>query len=123
MMTVLAVLAGYNYGKTFDKPITPPDLQKAFYSSASKDEITLMFDQPVAWDNAQACQFHLDGQDGQVVSGEVSGNVLKLKLKAASEAKEIYVTDKNWDWGKLLMGKNGIAALTFAEVNLNPEGK
>ena len=111
----------YNYGKTFDKPITPPDLQKAFYSSASKGEITLVFDQPMAWDNSQACQFHLDGKDGQVLSGEVSGNVLKLKLKAASEAKEItYVTDKNWDWNKLLMGKNGIAALTFAEVSLTP---
>ena len=59
-----------------------------------------------------------------MVSGEVSGNVLKLRLKAASEAKEItYVTDKNWDWGKLIIGQNGIAALTFAEVSLNPEGK
>ena len=121
---VAPLVEHYNYGRTFDKPITPPDLQKASYSSANKDEITLVFDQPMAWDNAQAGQFHLDGQDGLVVAGEVSGNVLKLKLKAASEAKEItYVTDKNWDWSKLLVGKNGIAALTFAEVSLNPEGK
>ena len=121
---VAPLVEHYNYGKTFDKPITPPDLQKAFYSSANKDEITLVFDQPMVWDNAQAGQFHLDGKDGQVVAGEVSGNVLKLKLKAASEAREItYLTDKNWDWNKLLMGKNGIAALTFAEVSLNPAGK
>jgi hypothetical protein len=121
---VAPLVEHYNYGKTFDKPITPPDLQKASYSSANKDEITLVFDQPMVWENAQASQFHLDGMDGQVVSGEVSGNVLKLKLKAASEAKEItYVTDKNWDWGKLLMGKNGIASLTFAEVNLTPVEK
>jgi hypothetical protein len=121
---VAPLVEHYNYGKTFDKSITPPDLQKASYSSAAKDEITLVFDQPIVWDNAQVSQFHLDGQDGQVVSGEVSGNVLKLKLKAASEAKEItYVTDKNWDWGKLITGKNGIAALTFAEVSLNSESK
>jgi hypothetical protein len=114
----------YNYGRTFDKPITPPDLQKACYSSANKDEIILLFDQPMVWDNSQASQFHLDGKDGQVVAGEVSGNVIKLKLKAASEAKEItYLTDRSWDWNKLLMGKNGIAALTFAEVSLNPAGK
>jgi hypothetical protein len=50
--------------------------------------------------------------------------VIKLKLKAASEAKEItYLTDRSWDWNMLLMGKNGIAALTFAEVSLNPVGK
>ena len=121
---VAPLVEHYNYGRTFDKSITPPDLQKASYSSAGKDEITLVFDQPIVWDNAQASQFHLDGQDGQVVSGEVSGNVLKLRLKAASEAKEItYVTDKNWDLGKLIIGQNGIAALTFAEVSLNPEGK
>ncbi len=114
----------YNYGRTFDKPITPPDLQKACYSSTNQDEITLVFDQPMVWDNSQASQFHLDGKDGQVVAGEVSGNVIKLKLKAASEAKEItYLTDRSWDWNKLLMGKNGIAALTFAEVSLNPVGK
>jgi len=121
---VAPLVEHYNYGKTFDKPITPPDLQKAYYSSANKDEITLVFDQPMVWDNAQASQFHLDGKDNLVVAGEVSGNVIKLKLKAASEAKEsTYLTDKNWDWNKLLMGKNGIAALTFAEVSLNPEGK
>ena len=35
------------------KPITPPDLQKASYSSANHDEITLVFDQPIVWDNAR----------------------------------------------------------------------
>ena len=32
-----------NYGKTFDKPVTPPDLKKARYTSDRRDEIALEF--------------------------------------------------------------------------------
>ncbi len=71
-----------NYGKVFDQPITPPDLKKAYYTSDKKDEIALEFDQPMAWNDALASQFYLDGEEGKVASGAVSGNVVKLKLAA-----------------------------------------
>ena len=54
-----------------------------------------------------------------VVSGTVSGNVVTLKLKEPSPAKKItYVKETNWSQDRLLIGANGIAALTFAEVEL-----
>ena len=86
---------------------------------ARKDEISLEFDQPVVWIDALAGQFYLDGKPGQVASGTVSGNLIKLKLAAPSTAKTItYVQDRRWDPKTLLYGKNGIAALTFCDVGL-----
>ena len=110
-----------NYGKVFDQPITAPDLKRAGYTSADKDEIALEFDHPVAWMGALASQFYLDGEAGKVASGSVSGNVLTLKLTAPATAKTItYLVDRRWDSKNLLYGKNGIAALTFCEAPLEP---
>ena len=60
-----------NYGKVFDKSITPPDLKKAYYTSDKRDEIALEFDQPMAWTDSLASQFYLDGERGRIASGAV----------------------------------------------------
>jgi len=107
------------YGRVFDKPITAPDLQRAYYTSNKLDELALEFDQPMAWNHALISQFYLDGKEGKVVSGTVSGNVITLKLAASADAKTItYLVDRKWDINNLLHGQSGIAALTFSEVPL-----
>ena len=54
------------------------------------------------------------GTTSKVVSGAVSGNVVTLKLKETSAAKKItYLKEMNWSQDKLLIGANGIAALSF----------
>ena len=58
-----------SYGKVFDKPVSPPDLKKAYYTSDRKDEIALEFDQPMAWNDALLSQFYLDGAKGGIVAG------------------------------------------------------
>ncbi len=109
-----------SYGKVFAQPITSADLKQASYTTASKNEIALEFDQPVVWYDALASQFYLDGEAGKVASGSVSGNVLKLKLAAPATAQTItYLVDRKWNLKTLLYGKNGIAALTFCEVPLD----
>jgi len=106
-----------NYGRVFDKPITPPDILKACYTSDKKDEIALVFDQPVVWADALVSQFYLDGKEGGVVAGSVSGKTITLKLAAPSTAKAItYLVDKKWDIKNILYGQNNIAALTFCDV-------
>jgi hypothetical protein len=107
------------YGKTPAASITAANLTRARYTGTAKDAITLEFDQPVAWNDARAGQFYLDGAAGEVASGSVSGRVLTLRLKAASSAKTItYVHEMNWSQDELLIGANGIAALTFCDVPL-----
>jgi Carbohydrate esterase, sialic acid-specific acetylesterase len=106
-----------HYGKKSPAPLTAPNLRTA--KLATSDSIVLEFDQPVVWDDKLAGQFYLDGEKDKVASGSVSGNVLTLKLKEASAAKQItYLKEVTWNQDTLLNGANGLAALTFCEVPL-----
>ena len=109
------------YGKAPKASITPPDLKRAYFTTADKDAVALEFDQPVDWTDALAGQFYLDGEKDKVKSGAVEGNVLTLKLKAPATAKTIsYLKETSWSQDKLLTGANGIAALTFCDVPILP---
>jgi hypothetical protein len=108
-----------HYGKKTTAPLTAPNLRTAAF--AGNDTITLTFDQPVAWDDKLAGQFYLDGEKGKVASGSVAGSVLTLKLTAPTTATKItYLKEIEWSQEKLLLGTNGLAALTFANVPLAP---
>jgi hypothetical protein len=112
----------YNYGQKFAKPISAADLQSARYASAARDKIVLTFDQPVVWADELAGEFYLDGKKGLVESGSVAGNVLTLKVKAPSDAGTItYLDSAKWSQDRLLVGTNGIAALTFCDVPISRE--
>lgn len=105
------------YGVRGAASLTPPNLSKAYFNSDKKDAIVLEFDQPVRWDNALAGQFTLDGVRGQVTSGAVTANRVTLNLSGPSLARTItYLDSAAWSQKTLLVGANGIAALTFCEV-------
>jgi hypothetical protein len=105
------------YGQTPAASITPPNLRHASYASRARDTIALVFDQPVVWADTLVGQFYLDGEEDRIAAGSVSGNVLTLKLKAASTAQTItYLKETAWSQDTLLHGANGLAALTFCDV-------
>ena len=109
------------YGKVPTGSLSPPDLRKACYTTAARDEIALEFDQPVVWHDALTSQFYLDGKAREVASGRASGRVIILKLKAAAAAKKItYLEEMHWNQDNLLVGSNGIAAMTFCDVPILP---
>ena len=111
------------YGKTVTGFITPPNLTQARYAGDAKDAIVLEFDQPVVWTDSLIGQFYLDGAKGKVASGAVSGTGVTLKLKGALAARKItYLKEMSWSQERLLIGKNGIAALTFCDVPILPRG-
>jgi len=112
------------YGKTPTGSITAPNLERAFCLDAAKNAIVLEFDQPVVWRNSLVSEFLLDGEKGKVASGAVSGNQLTLKLKEPMQAAKItYLDERAWSQDRLLVGKNGIAALTFCDVPVSDETK
>ena len=109
-----------HYGNVPAGPISAPNLRRATFG-ATRDTVVLEFDQPVAWDDKLAGQFYLDGEKGKVGSGIVAGTVLTLKLKGPSTATKItYLKEIEWNQDTLLEGTNGIAALTFCDVPLEP---
>jgi hypothetical protein len=108
------------YGAKPTRSITPPNLQRVFFSNPERNTLTLEFDQPVVWKNPLISQFYLDGIKGQIVSGSAQGTTLTLKLKTPSSAKQIsYLKETEWSQDNLLVGENGMAALTFCEVPIS----
>ncbi len=110
-----------NYSKAFAAAITPPDLKTATFADEKNEEIVLTFDQPVVWKDAVAGHFYLDGAKANVDSVRATGNRIALRLKSATAATKItYLDSRSWNQGSLLLGENGIAALTFCEVAILP---
>ncbi len=108
------------YGKAFNEPITPPNLKKACFAGPARESIALEFDQDIVWNDSLINQFCVDGMNDRFEVGAVSGNVLTLKLKQAGDAKRItYLREMSWSQEQLLIGKNGIAALSFCNVPID----
>jgi len=109
------------YGKKPTALLTPPNLRRATFANAARDLVALEFDQPVIWTDALARQFYLDGATDKIATGSVAGNVLTLKLKEPAAAQHItYLKEVAWNQDTLLLGANGLAALTFCEVPIAP---
>ena len=108
------------YGRSTSQILTAPNLQKAYFTSATRTEIALQFKQPVAWNPGAPGLFFLDGVANKVASGSASGNVIKLQLTAASTASTItYVMGSmSWNRANVIYGTNSAAALTFHNVPL-----
>jgi hypothetical protein len=110
-----------HYGLVPSQAVTAPNLRRAGFTSAAKDEIALDFGQPVVSNDELKRLFCLDNAVAPIGSASVVGNALTLKLTVPTNAKTItYLTGRDWD-GKpahLLFGANGIAALTFCEVGI-----
>jgi hypothetical protein len=108
-----------NYGLIPAREITAPNLKRAWFTTAAKNEIALDFGQPMAWKDACRAWIYLDGVAAPIGAGKVAGNGITLQLTSPSAAKTIsYLSGKHWDGrpDKLLYGTNGIAALALSAV-------
>ena len=83
-----------NYGLVPQQAITAPNLKRAWFTSAAKDEIALDFGQPMAWKDEVKRSIYLDDVVAPIGSGSAAGNVITLKLTAPSTAKDHHVPDR-----------------------------
>ena len=95
----------------------PPNLKRAFFTSAQRDELILEFDYHINWSDSLVSQFHLASESKQVVAGSANGNRITLKLNGPTKSNTVtYLDSANWNPDNLLYGQNGLAALTFCDV-------
>lgn len=107
------------YGKQFSESITPPALCSVRYTTKAQNEIAIEFDQPIVWEDALIRDFYLDNEAEEVISGSVKENVLLLKLNESGKATRLtYLKERDWNQDRLLLGTNGLAALTFCDVTI-----
>jgi autotransporter-associated beta strand protein len=114
------------YGYVPPAPNTAPNLRQAYFTTSSRNEIALVFDQNVAWNPGAPTMLFLanaaGATSGSVTSGSATGNTIKLQVSGASSAAAItYLKGLvSWNQANILYGTNGIAALTFADVAIGP---
>lgn len=113
-----------HYGVKNVQSVSAPNLLSATWSGAQRDTVVLTFDQPVLWRDELVAEFSFSVAGDldeavipgvKVVSGTSAGTTLTLKL--AGETKGVallrYLDSKKWSQDRLLMGANGLPALTF----------
>ncbi len=114
------MLQHHLYHRSVDS-FSPPNLKRAYMTSTKRDELVLEFDCNLNWSDSLVSNFHLEGEPKQVVAGSANGSRITLKLKGPTESKRLtYLDSANWDPDNLLYGQNGLAALTFCEVLIEP---
>ena len=114
----------FNYGVRPTSSITPPNLLRARFASDTYDAVVLEFDQAVRWEHALASQFRLNGAQTEYVSSsaDAGSTTVTLRLASPTDARTIsYIDGDRWSQKTILRGANGIAALTFCEVPIEPK--
>ena len=108
----------YNYGAESTVSVTAPNIQSVSYTSPEKDEITLVFDQDVKWDEGITGRFYLDDLSAELTAVGGAGRIITLKLAGQSTAKNLsYVRGGKWRQEEaIIWSSNDVAALTFCEV-------
>ncbi len=126
----LARLAGRDfYADTDTDNIDSPNIEKAWFSTAARDELTISVKagQTLVWpadvEGRQLSDyFYLDGQAGLVRAGRATGNRVVLTLKAPSNATTLtYLPLKGVPYlytGPYLANKRGMRALSFLNFSL-----
>ena len=110
------------YGKTLTAILTPPNLQSARWIGTDRKTIELEFDSEILWNEGCSNQFYMGKQRLEVESGTATGRKILLQLKAPVEsegpspAEITYLDSSAWSQDRLLLGANGLAALTFSDV-------
>ena len=107
--------------------IYPPEIKAAFYTTPAKNEIALLFNKSniSRWPSdtlgeSMKNYFYLNGLTGYIQSGSVSGDTVKLKLFASSNANKITYLPTVWTHvdsvvyeGPFMKNPKGIGALSF----------
>jgi autotransporter-associated beta strand protein len=116
------------YGIVPADVVTSPNLLRAWFTTSSRTQIALEFDQNMSWNPNASVNFYLDKVGGKVSSGEVDSvnrKIIKLQLSSAAAATATldYLEDDHWSFNEsvssLIYGANTLSALSFADVPLS----
>ena len=106
--------------------VSAPNILSVQRVGDKQDAVVLTFDQPVVWRDDLVAEFSCEVDTGfarqtssvKVVGGSAQGSTLTLRLSEGLPmgSSISYLDSKNWSQDRLLMGANGLPALTFRSV-------
>jgi hypothetical protein len=115
-----------HYGVKNVQTVSAPNILSVERVGDKPDAVVLTFDQPVVWSDGLTSEFSFEVGTGlarqpssvKVVGGSAQGATLTLRLSEGLPVGSSisYLDSKNWSQDRLLMGANGLPALTFRSV-------
>ncbi len=115
-----------HYGVKNVQTVSAPNILSVERVGDKPDAVVLTFDQPVVWRDDLVSEFSFEVGTGfarlpssvKVVGGSVQGATLTLRLSEGLPVGSSisYLDSKSWSQDRLLMGANGLPALTFRSV-------
>jgi hypothetical protein len=115
-----------HYGAKNVQTVSAPNILSVERVGDKPDAVVLTFDQPVVWSDGLTSEFSFEVGTGlarqpssvKVVGGSAQGATLTLRLSEGLPVGSSisYLDSKNWSQDRLLMGANGLPALTFRSV-------
>jgi hypothetical protein len=115
-----------HYGVKNVQSVSAPNILSVQRVGDKQDAVVLTFDQPVVWRDDLVAEFSCEVGTGfatltssvKVVGGSAQGSTLTLRLSEGLPmgSSISYLDSKNWSQDRLLMGANGLPALTFRSV-------
>ncbi len=115
-----------HYGVKNVQTVSAPNILSVQRVGDKQDAVVLTFDQPVVWRDDLVAEFSCEVDTGfarqtssvKVVGGSAQGSTLTLRLSEGLPmgSSISYLDSKNWSQDRLLMGANGLPALTFRSV-------
>lgn len=115
-----------HYGVKNVQTVSAPNILSVQRVGDKQDAVVLTFDQPVVWRDDLVAEFSCEVDTGfarqtssvKVVGGSAQGSTLTLRLSEGlpTGSSISYLDSKNWSQDRLLMGANGLPALTFRSV-------
>ena len=116
-----------HYGMKNVQNVSAPNILSVQRVGDKQDTVVLTFDQPVVWRDDLVAEFSFEVSPEfaaqplavKVVGGSVQGSTLTLRLSGSlpnSGSALSYLDSKSWSQDRLVMGANGLPALTFRSV-------
>jgi hypothetical protein len=115
-----------HYGVKNVQTVSAPNILSVERVGDKPDAVVLTFDQPVVWSDGLTSELSFEVGTGlarqpssvKVVGGSAQGATLTLRLSEGLPVGSSisYLDSKNWSQDRLLMGANGLPALTFRSV-------
>jgi hypothetical protein len=104
------------YGAASAPNVIPPNIDRAYLSNASKNEITLVMRDPgdaLRWDNGSESYFRIEGSTVSVTSGRIDGNKIVLTLSGSGAGATGVSYLGHSGPGPWVANANGIGLLAF----------
>ena len=77
----LALMKQRYYGVVPPQPVTAPNLKRAYFTTSTRNEIALEFDQDMSWNTFSKANYYLDNFPRRAAGGNLVGCLVEVVVR------------------------------------------